>query len=570
MSYVTLITGILPALLTIVTWLLFLKAKKIFSQAGHRPVSLPLREVRPDNVQMDNPEEIKEKLENSKEGEIKKGLCNVQHLPREERREHNKMFMRCLLESNKNCKQESIIWMKQNIDPASCKRIFPDFNYDHKWLERLEDWIEDVLLKLKSYFESIKTKCGIEGGDRSNMWAIFKRFVLVSVSYMDLIKDCTLLAILVYLLQGALLTHFTTFACQVTWHLGASIVIPLVISALQTAHHRPLLILGFLSWEHYQHSRPSRRRLWSFMVFTVFFYPLIPAILLHAREEAKQRMEDLLKHEQMTEGEMDEFEQVSKYLNEVRKAVLTFKRNEFGMEMVLQLTIQTVMVLLTKTISPTHTGLEAVFKEDFESQNTWLGTDLTVVFLSVSIMWSFVTSARTYIKIKTEDKKGFLSITGKLLLGLRALLTTITRVACIVIFFCPFLGLWDIMVHWTAEQVSLDLSFSNDPYRHETDPPINIQTSHYTYNNRDSKKTETVPFSTLYRSDYTDPTNPVPPGYQEYTVVTLGVSQQTKSIIFIIIEGSNKLRYIRWIVDFGCKFLPCHLLQLQLHSYTLF
>ena len=45
-------------------------------------------------------------------------------------------------------------------------------------------------------------------------------------------------------------------------------------------------------------------------------------------------------------------------------------------------------------------------------------------------------------------------------------------------------------------------------------------------------------------------------GLLQYSPFSLLVFQQTESIIFIIIEGSNKFRYIRWIVDFGCKFLP--------------
>ena len=418
-------------------------------------------------MQLNNPMKIKEKL-NSRDEAVWKGLINVQNLPREERREYNKMVVKCLLEVNGNRKQEALILMKQNIDSASCKKILADFNYDHKCLEKLEDWIEDVKLNLESRFDNIKTefktRCGIEGGDTSNfnLWAIFKRFLLVTASYFDLIKDSTLLTTLVYLLQTALFTHYNTFACMVTWHLAASILVPLVISALQTARHHPLLILGFRSWELCKHSRPSRMRLWTIKVFTVFFYPLVPAILLHAREEAKQRVEDLQEQGQMADVEMEEFDKVSEYLKEARKALLIFKRNEFGVEMVLQLTIQIVMVLLTITVSPTHTGLEAVFKKDFDTQNTWLGADYTVVLLICSILWSFVTSAKTYIKIKTEDKKDFLSITAKLLLGFRALLTTITRVGCIVAFLCPFLGLLGIMAHWTAETFSLDLDFRND------------------------------------------------------------------------------------------------------------
>ena len=490
---------------------------------------------------MGNPEEIKQCLEDLRKGQnIRMGLLNVQNLPRDERREHNNMFLQCLMEVNGNSKKESLIWMKQEIDPFFYNRSLTDFNHKNKLWENIGDWIEDKLIKLKSYFKFIlaeckmclnfiKARCNISNSPSKINWsAMFKRFSLIVTTYVDLIQDSTLLVTLIYLLQGGLFTHFTTFACQVFWHLAASIVIPLLISALVTVRHHPLLILGFRSWEFHKHTPPSRRRLWGIRFLTFFFYPMVPAMLLHAREEAKQRVEDILERgkerAEMTMEEMEEVDYLSEYLKDARKALLTFKRNEFGVEMVLQLTIQTMMLLLSKTVFPTHTGLEAVFKEDFKSQYSWLGADLTVIFLAVSILRGFITSAKTYIKIKTEDKKEILSSTGKLLLGFRALLTIITRVFSFVVYFGPFLGLGDILAHWIAEQVSLDLSFRDRADRaghYEPLPPIDIITSKYAYNHRVSMKTETVAFSTLYRSDYTDPTNPIPPGYQEYTGVTL-------------------------------------------------
>ena len=118
---------------------------------------------------------------------------------------------------------------------------------------------------------------------------------MVSVSYLDLIKDTTLLCTLVYLLQGTLFTHYTAFPCQVCWILTASIVFPLAISALETALYRPLLILGFRSWQQLQckQSPPSGRRLWWIKFFNFFFYPLVPALLINAIEESKQRVKEL-------------------------------------------------------------------------------------------------------------------------------------------------------------------------------------------------------------------------------------------------------------------------------------
>ena len=49
-----------------------------------------------------------------------------------------------------------------------------------------------------------------------------------------------------------------------------------------------------------------------------------------------------------------------------------------------------------------------------------------------------------------------LSGVGKVVLGLRALLFSVTRIVCVVAFFAPFLGLRDCMAHWHAEGLELD------------------------------------------------------------------------------------------------------------------
>ena len=49
-----------------------------------------------------------------------------------------------------------------------------------------------------------------------------------------------------------------------------------------------------------------------------------------------------------------------------------------------------------------------------------------------------------------------LSGAAKVVLGLRALLFSVTRIGCVVAFFGPFLGLGDCMAHWHAEGIQLD------------------------------------------------------------------------------------------------------------------
>jgi len=74
----------------------------------------------------------------------------------------------------------------------------------------------------------------------------------------------------------------------------------------------------------------------------------------------------------------------------------------------------------------------------------------------VSVCWSFKTGVMSFLKIHSEQKAGMLSGAAKVVLGLRALLFSATRIGCVVAFFGPFLGLGDCMAHWHAEVIELD------------------------------------------------------------------------------------------------------------------
>ena len=65
------------------------------------------------------------------------------------------MFVKCLLEVHSNKKQEALIWLKQNIDPATCVEIFRDYEYNHTFVDTMKDRIEDRETKLKSCIESV-------------------------------------------------------------------------------------------------------------------------------------------------------------------------------------------------------------------------------------------------------------------------------------------------------------------------------------------------------------------------------------------------------------------------------
>merc|ERR1719341_872483 len=129
---------------------------------------------------------------------------------------------------------------------------------------------------------------------------------------------------------------------------------------------------------------------------------------------------------------------------------------------------------------PVVTGLQGMFGKDFSNIDTSkiddklgltlndhllqlssmlensLGATLGDVLLVLSVSWSFKTGIVTFLKIHSDQKSGMLSGAAKVVLGLRALLFSVTRIVCVVAFFGPFLGLGECMAHWHAEGIKLD------------------------------------------------------------------------------------------------------------------
>ena len=131
-----------------------------------------------------------------------------------------------------------------------------------------------------------------------------------------------------------------------------------------------------------------------------------------------------------------------------RCALLTFKRNELSIELVIQLSIHLTMVLLSQSDYPMESGLQAIFKSK-DSDIEKSSSALTVLILSV--LWSFKTSALTSVKIKTESKN-FLPLVPKLILAIRYFVVFLIRISSIVIYFAPFIGLLGFANHYQAKE----------------------------------------------------------------------------------------------------------------------
>ena len=223
----------------------------------------------------------------------------------------------------------------------------------------------------------------------------------------------------------------------------------------------------------------------------------------------------------------------TQYILEVRHALRIVKQNEFTGEMVVQMSIQVIMILLSQSDTPTHSGLQAVFQEN---SNNYIAA------LILSVLLSLRSSGMTYMRTKVEEKVDFVSIPAKILLATRALLVTFTRVSCITAFFAPALGLLNMLAHWQSEQFYFDPRAFPDikaelnncstnwfTYRQWSlkqvfnDCPIsnNLPNGNLSFWDKQCHSFRSVPFTSIFRANYEDPSNPIPPTYSTYTMLDL-------------------------------------------------
>ena len=103
------------------------------------------------------------------------------------------------------------------------------------------------------------------------------------------------------------------------------------------------------------------------------------------------------------------------------------------------------------------------------------------------------------------------------------------RILCIVTFFIPYLGLFDILNHWRAEQIPLWIrsnKYALLASNIKLDDKIELR-----------RLMNTVLWGELARWNYSDPAVPIPPPYTLYTYFTLKESFQA----FLILMATHAL-----------------------------
>ena len=338
--------------------------------------------------------------------------------------------------------------LKENLEAKLCNTLL-----DHVYPGLIGRITPEEIKKLM--------KNGIKRMTSSNLGRMLKICIIMLLFYTDIVKDFTVWYSLIGLVGLSTLFNpmfFYYFQIQVVWILGACLLCPLLISAVQIASKSPLAILGY----RIEKEKEQIPKSWvvCIQVLTVVLFPLVPAMLVlsaQAEEEKLrvyvERLKNYVQQQDRTEQIAREIIEIRKFLKRTEGMLLTIKVAEV-LENTSQIIIQTIMLALNQTTTSTTRGLEAVFKSEKSKSMSWIYDPK--VFLILSIIWSFKTSVTTRMKAKKGTFGGFLPGLASALIGLRAFLVTVVKIACIVMFFAPYMGLFSIMQHWKSEQISMD------------------------------------------------------------------------------------------------------------------
>ena len=170
----------------------------------------------------------------------------------------------------------------------------------------------------------------------------------VMSSYLDLTTDTILLGSVIAIVEW----NFQSFETQICIILLVSISVPLFTSACMVAYKRPLVILRADQFKRY---KENSLVIGIARALIICFFFLVPAMIILSQGNAKERQGNLKSKDKKKEdwfepSNLEENDLLTHFIDETRLALLTFKRNELSMELVVQMSVHLTMVLLSKII----------------------------------------------------------------------------------------------------------------------------------------------------------------------------------------------------------------------------
>ena len=119
-----------------------------------------------------------------------------------------------------------------------------------------------------------------------------------------------------------------------------------------------------------------------------------------------------------------------------------FTKLDIGVETIIQLSGQMILLLNALSETSTNHGLDQIFRER---------SDVLYVLLSFSMLWSLKSCIFSNLTAMSAKREHF-PIMSKLFAGLHTFYASTCKVLTIVIYFTPSLGLFNCLRHLQAEQ----------------------------------------------------------------------------------------------------------------------
>ena len=201
----------------------------------------------------------------------------------------------------------------------------------------------------------------------------------------------------------------------------------------------------------------------------------------------------------MKDKKYEEIKKIREKGEVIQRQYVKYIRTELGFEAIFQIALQIILLLQARTSSSTVSGLETVFGK---SSSFGISADTLII---LSILWSIKTCVTLHLKA-ADIEKTHLRVWSKIGLVLISLFCSCAKLLSIVSFFTPFIGLFNLLNHYKAEQIPFT------PSKERTLKP----TDEILFGNRN------FTWGEIDRWTFENGTDPgTPPGYNLYTYFTL-------------------------------------------------
>ena len=292
-----------------------------------------------------------------------------------------------------------------------------------------------------------------KSGYGKKLWIQLKKILKIAMLNLDVIKDTWILMILVKASGGIPVfvdsAYFYIFQVQFVIHWLLSITIPCAFNTARILYTNPYLCFGAEVDDNSKNLNIFQKLAIQLLCGLVLF-PLLPGMILYGSEEEKEKLSKealkymkALKENTQTKTIQKSLNRIMAYLEKTKLVILNIRRLE-SLENSCQIILNAVMLLLFYSTTNTKSGLQSIFGQENKNPIMKISNQ---TFLVLSILLTLNKTTRTILKTKKEEIGDVMGFKSKVILGLRGFLTSSIRTLCVISFFTPHLGLWNIYHH---------------------------------------------------------------------------------------------------------------------------